>query len=386
VTEFASTFEEVDSSSLEAEFIEALEAGLSGWLPAEGDPLLWLAKVTSRIGATIFEQAATMEKGAFKRFGEAIVSVPPVQAAAASVGSTWTMIDGAGYLVPAGTQVSIAASGETQLGFVTVGDTVIAPEATKATIVLQAVIPGTEGNNLSEDPQLLDSLAFVEAISLEGAHTSGGVDEEEEDAYLNRLTEALQTLSDSLILPRDFEIDARSHPDIARAKCIRNYDADKEEGEVALCQSIYPITAEGEPPSEADREALLAAQQEKLLTDIQHHVGVPQYTEVDVESEIEVEEGFDPTTTIAAVQARLGEIFDPSKYGAPKQGDSGSGWENRPVVYYLKLVGEVEKVGGVGRVVTLKLCKGGGTPEAKDLTLVGVAPLTKPGSFTVTAS
>jgi hypothetical protein len=382
---FTTTNESADAASLRQEFIEAIQARIPSWEPGSGDLIEWMGEAGSRIGALIFDQASTTEAGMFKRFGEVIVSTPPVQAAPATVESTWTMVDAAGYTVPAGTQVSITASGDSQVGFLTVGDTVIAPEATKATILLQAIIAGAGGNELTEDPQLIDSLAFVDSISLEGSETAGGVDEEEEDVYLNRLVEANQMLSDSLILPQDFEIDARAVPGIARAKCIRNYDADKEEGEVALCQSVFPIEADGEPPSEPEREALLKRQQEKLLTDVEHHVGVPQYTEVDVTSTIVIQEGFDSATIIAAVEARLAEYLSPATWGQPTQGDSGSGWVNRTSVYRFELISEIDRVGGVDRVATLKLAKHGGALEAvEELVLEGVAPLTKPGTFSVT--
>jgi hypothetical protein len=385
---FVTTNDEVDASILEREANEAIEAGLEGWDPADGDPIAWAGKAFSRLTAAVFDQAAKMEKAAFKRFGEAIVSVPPVQAAPASVESIWELVDDkGGYQIEDGAFVSIEASGATSAGFKVVGTTIVPEGAAKVTILLQAVEPGEQNNGLSGTAQLSTSYAFVVepgGIVLEGV-TSGGVDEEEEDAYLSRLVEANQTLSDSLILPRDFEIDGRAEPGVARVKCIRNYDADKEEDGVALCQSVFPITAEGQPPSEPVREALLKRQQEKLLTDVQHHVGVPTYTEVDGETEIEVVQGFDPATTEAAVEARWAEIFDPANRGKPKQGDSGSGWINEPFVYYLKLVGELERVGGVGRVVSLKIAKHGDALGTANLELDGVAPLTEPGTFVVSA-
>jgi hypothetical protein len=388
MTVFTTTNEEVDASVLEAEFLEALKAGLGEWTPSEGDPLLWLAKAVAREGAAIFDQASTTEEGMFKRFGEAILSIPPVQAAPASVESTWTMVDNKGHEVPAGTQVLVEESGETKVGFITVGTTVIPPGATTATIVLQAIKPGEEGNGLTGDVSLSDSLAFVlepGGVVL-NEPTAGGVDEEDEETYLGRLVETIRLLSLSLVVPPDFEVDARAQPGIARCLCIPAYNAETKGKNAALHVTDVPIDEDGEPLSAPEKTALKERQQAKVPSGVTVHVIDPEYTPIDVEAKIEVETGFDPTSTASAAKERLAEIFDQAKWGLPTQGDSGSGWVNRSFVYYLKLVGEVEKVGGVGRVIELKLGKHGKSLGTADLELEGIAPLTKPGTFTVTTA
>lgn len=379
---FVAIENEATVGDFEVEIFELLEARFEGWEPAEGDLLTWLGKAWSRIGYRLVEQASEMTKAAFVRFGESVVSVPPVQAAPATVESVWTMVDAAGYTVPAGTQVSIEASGDEALGFITAEEVTIAPEATKGTILLQAIEPGTAANGLSANPTLIDSLAFVSGIELEGV-TSGGVEEEEEDAYLDRLVEELRTLSLSLIIAADFEVDARAVASIARCKCIEAYNA-KEAKEEALAVSVYPIDSAGESSSAPVKEALEARQKAKLLSGINYYVGTPAYSTVNGETEIEVETGFDPATVKAAVEAFWAEYFNPARWGVPSQGDSGSGWVNRTKVYRFKVIGEIERLAGVARVITFKHALGEaalGTEE--ELTLEGVAPLTKAGALTV---
>lgn len=380
---FQTTNESVDAAALEQEVNETIEAGLEGWKPAEGDPITWANKALSRIGASIFDQASTSEAGLFKRFGEAIVSVPPVQAAPATVESIWTMVDKAGYTIPAGTQVTIAAAGDEAVGFVTIADVVVAPGSTTATVLLQAVEAGEAANGLTANPELQDALAFVDGIVLVGL-TANGVDEEEEDAYLDRLVETLRLLSLSLIVGQDFEIDARAVAGIARAKCIEAYNAEAAAAE-ALHVSVYPIDEAGLALSAPVKTALKERQEGKVPSGVKVHVADPSYTQVDVTATIVVQAGFDPATVIAAVEARLSEYFSPAKWGIPTQGDSGSGWENRTSVYRFELISEIDRVGGVERVATLKLAKHGeGLTTAEELVLTGVAPLTKAGTFAIT--
>lgn len=382
--EFRAIEHEATAAAFEQETRELFEARFEGWDPVEGNPLEWLNKAWARIGATFVEQASLLSKAAFKGFGEAVVLVPPVQAAPATVSSVWTMVDAAGYDIPAGTQVAIAASGDQSIGFVTAEDISVAPESTKATILLRAVEAGEEGNGLSADPQLLDSLAFVQEIELEGT-TSGGVDEEGEDAYLDRLVETTQTLSLSLIIGRDFEIDARAVAGIARTKCIEAYNADEDEEEV-LAVSVYPIDEDGEASSAPVKEALEERQTDKLLSGINYYVGIPDYTTFKGNVKVEVAEGFDPAAVLAAVEAWWEEAFSPANWGRPTVGDSGSGWVNQTTAYRLKVIGEIERIGGVARVVTFEWAKGAGAlGVSEELSLEGAAPLTKPGAIEASA-
>lgn len=385
MAEFIAIEAEADATTLEQEVVEALQAQFEGWEPAEGNLETWLIKAFARIGASVFDQATLMSKAAFKRFGEAVVNVPPIQAAPATVESVWTMIDKAGYTIPAGTQVSIAAAGDVSIGFATVEEVTIAPESTTATILLQAIEPGEEGNSLTANPNLIDALSFVDSITLEGV-TSGGVDEEEEDAYLNRLVEELQLLSLSLIVGRDFEIDARAVAGIARAKCLEAYNAETGK-EAALCVSVYPVDENGAKLSAGVKEALQERQQAKVPSGVLVFVADPAYTKVKVKATITVLPGFDPATVVAAVQARLGEYLSPATWGVPAAGDasSSSGWDNKTTVYRFELVSEIDRVAGVDRVASLELAEEGKALGTADVALKGPVSLTEPGTLEVSA-
>lgn len=383
MAEFVAIESDVTAADLEQEVKEALEAAFEGLTFPEGDLLDWLIKIFSRLGQEVTEQASALSKAAFKRFGEAVVSVPPVQAAPASVTSVWTMIDASGYTIPAGTQVAIEASGDESIGFETTEEVTIPPESTKAEVPLQAIEPGEDGNGLTADPQLIDALSYVSSITLEGETTSGGVDEEEEDDYLDRLVETLRLLSLSLIVADDFEIDARAVSGIARCKAIEAYNAEAEEEE-ALAVSVFPIDENGEALSEAVKEELAERQQAKIPSGTVLYVADPTYTEIDVTATVTIQSGFDPATVLAAVQERLEAYLDPANWGTPSQGDeSGSGWDNRTTVYYFELVSEIDRVAGVDRVASLKVAKHEEALGEADVELPGKVPLTQPGTLSV---
>jgi uncharacterized phage protein gp47/JayE len=392
VSKFIEILIENSASAAEIESFERLETQFEEWSPSEAQLDLWLIKAFARISSIIRGQAAETSAAMFKKFGETIVNVPPILASPATVGSTWKMIDTAGYTITAGTKLNIASSGESVVAFEVVEDVTIAPgskETTAGQVILRAVIPGTGGNGLSADPVPSDSNAATsaaETITLAGV-TSGGVEEETEDAYLNRLTEELQLLSLSLIVPADFAKDARSVAGIARALALGGYNG--ETSGQPLYVTVFPTDASGAALSTPVKEALQVRQQAKVPSGVTVVVKDPKYTSIDVSAEVVSVTGYTPATVKAAVEARLAVYLSPASWGLPIFGDPSinpSGWENVKTVFINEVLAEIDRVPGVQRVVSAKIRKHSvGTLEAKDFALEGVVPLTELGTLTITA-
>jgi hypothetical protein len=392
-----STFVEVliENSAVEAEqeIYGRIEAQFEEWQPAESSLEVWLAKAFARISSIVRGQAAETSASAFRKFGETIVNVPPILASPATVGSTWKMVNTAGYTITAGTKVNIASSGESVVAFEVVEDVVIAPgsdETSAGQVILRAIEPGTGGNGLSADPtpngDANPATSATESITLSGV-SSGGVQEETEDAYLDRLTEELQLLSLSLIVPEDFAKDARSVAGIARAVCLGGYE--NETANKPLDVTVFATDSAGAALSTPIKEALQSRQQAKVPSGVEVFVHDPKYTEVDVTAEVVAKPGFEPAVVKASVEARLAEYFSPANWGVAGSGEGESGpgaWLNATHVYIDEVISELDRVAGVQRVVLAKIRKHAtGTIEAKDMTLEGVVPLTEVGTLSITA-
>lgn len=362
MSKFADLFPSVDPVTIKAEIVEQLEANVEGWEPHPGNLDMWLIEAKARLWLILLKQASTMGAAAFGNFGRTIANVPPILAAPATVTSTWTVIDEDGHTIEDGTEVKIPVPGGEPLGFVVVGDVTIAPGKTATAageVLLQAIEPGVAGNELSGEATPISTVAFVDTITLVGK-TSGGVDEEDEDTYLGRLTKKLQTLSLSLILPRDFEIDARDTASVARALCIPAYNAETE-AEEALAMTVVPADAAGASSSAPVKAALKASQGAKLISGVKYFVADPTHTKVDVFPSIIVSAGFDPSTVKAAVKTRMAAYLASANWGIPASGES-TGWENRTKVYFNEAIVEADRVQGVDRVTSLLI--GGGTGKA----------------------
>lgn len=384
--DFVEVFADADAETLETEVYEAIEAAFEGWLPADGLLEVWLTKAFARIAVGVFDLASIVSREAFKTFGETIVSVPPILAAPATATSTWKAIDVDGHTIPDGTLVKIAVNGDEALGFRTVGEVVIPAESDETEageVLLEAVEPGEAYNGLTAAPVLETGLTFVDSITLTGA-TSGGVDAEDEDAYLNRLTEELQTLTLSAVVPRDYEILARRIAGVGRATALDNYNGETEEDEQPLVVSVAVVDADGAALSEGVKDEVKELLEARSLSDIVTFVIDPTFTEVGAKVEVVVASGYDPEAVIAAVEERLAEYLAAKNWGLPTgtaDESSSAGWVNQTVVYVNEVLAEVDRVAGVSRVVSVKLKKGAGSLEAKDVELSGPAPLVKSGTM-----
>lgn len=386
---FVELFSETNPDTIEAEVYEQLEAQFEDWEPAAGGLETWLTKAYVRIAASVFDLASVVSREAFKTFGETIVKVPPILAAPATAQSTWKLIDDKGHTIEDGTLVRIEATGDESLSFRVVGDVEVPPESDETAageVLLEAVKPGEAYNGLAATPEPQSSVAFVDSIALTGA-TSGGVDAEDEDAYLTRLTEELQTLTLSAVLPRDYEILSRRAAGVARATALDNYDADSEETEQPLVISVAVVDADGGALSEGVKDDVKALLEERSLSNVVTFVIDPTFTKVKAKATIVVAASFDPATVVAAAEARLAAYLSPANWGIPfTGGPSTSTWQNQTTVYLNEVLAEVDRVQGVSRVVGVELAKGAGALGKSDVELAGPAPLTEPGTLEVVAA
>ena len=165
--------------------------------------------------------------GIFRWFGRNVINIQPIDAVPAMVPSTWTLSDNAGHTIKAGTAVSLQKSGDENLFFAVQTDVVVAPGATTTAggeVVLVAIVDGVNGNGISPGPAtLIESLAWVDGV-ITTMTTSGGVEPELDDAYLNRLSRDLQLLSPTPTLAEDFEVMAANVAGVGRAHAVDGYN------------------------------------------------------------------------------------------------------------------------------------------------------------------
>src|SRR5215471_2787465 len=119
------------------------------WVENDGNLDTWILQIVASEASGLYTLAQDVPDTIFKWYGSNIMSLPPQEATPAIVGSTWTMVDSAGYLIPAGTQVSIRDSVGVDHAFTT-GTDVTVPAGSTVTAAGAVTLTSVEaGANVS---------------------------------------------------------------------------------------------------------------------------------------------------------------------------------------------------------------------------------------------
>jgi Baseplate J-like protein len=319
-----------------------------GWEPAEGNLDTLLIEADAQETAVDRALLVEMSTEIFRYIG-GVFGIDPLDPTAATVASTWTMTDTAGHTIPAGTQVALEAPDGSTVGFrTTAGVTVAAGQSVTAVggVTLEAVEEGAHTSGLSTVSELIDQLAFVQSIALVGT-TTGGIDGETNEEYVNRLAERLRLQSTALILPRDFEIAARDHANVARAVAVDGYRADTQASGQERALSVAVADEAGEPLSSPDKALIDADFQANRETNFLAFVMDATYTTVDVVFAAKMLAGFVAADVEANAESAISTFLSPANWGLPSSGDGDVDWVNRTVLRYQELVTVLNNVEGI---------------------------------------
>lgn len=220
-----------DPEDLIQDALDYMRAVIPGWEPAEGNLDVWMLEAVASLASELRDVASAVPAAIFRYFGNTLVALPPIDAAAATTTTTWTMVDAAGYTIDEGTVIGFRTAGDELIPFITLNSATVAPGDTvtgTGEITVAAINPGSDASGLgsaSAAMELVDPLVFVDTIVME-ASTTGGVDGETDEEYLDRLTTELRLLTPRPILPDDFAVLARRISGVDRSVAVDGYDVD----------------------------------------------------------------------------------------------------------------------------------------------------------------
>jgi Baseplate J-like protein len=381
--------DENNEERLEQEAYDFLQSRWPDWEPADSNLEAWLVAACSRMVAEAEDLARDVPPAIFRYYGATVLGINPVEATHATVDSTWTLDSNpAGRTIEEGTLVGITGEGGESVTFEVAADVALAAGvmATGAGAVpLRAVEPGVDGTGLGgagQPVELIDALAWVAGITLTGA-TTGGTDEEDDDAYLSRLSARLTLLTPRPILPRDFELlaaDIASQNGVsARTLALDGYNpGDGTLNNERMVHIVMVDDTTGANVPGGIKTAVDAGLQEQREVNFIVTVGDPTRNTVGFTYAAVAHAGFDPATVEAAADAALAGFASPVYWGNPL-GIEERAWRNKTVVRYQDALTVLNNVEGLDYVSSLLIHLNGDGGQANDRNLIGAAPVVDPG-------
>jgi hypothetical protein len=243
---------------------------------------------------------------------------------------------------------------------------------TLANVPVTANENDTAANGLTgEVVTLVGVLTFVSDVALVGT-TSGAVDPETEQEYLDRGSQALELQAITLVTAHDYEIMAQTDPRVGRAVATVNM--------TTRTITVTASQADGTAIDAATKSALTALFASYRQTSWAVVLGDATKTTINVTFQIHVYPTFDAPTVIASCVEAVKAFLDPTTWGS-NFSDPSPTPDVEPRVRKNKLIDVIGSVTGVDYVIDLTITGSAGSVQTNgDWLMPGTVPVPTPGT------
>lgn len=346
-----------------------LQSRIPDWIPSSTNiEVMLLEALAIEVSETVFSINRVPEN--VLRALIALYGVVADPGAPPTVDLTFNAYDTDGYVIPAGTEVSILTSAGEYISFFTDEEATIASTTTSVTVGSTATSYTNIANGLpiGTEGELINPIEGVETVETATIVTGGDLPETI-DSWTERGVQRLARLSDTLVIAKHFTQAALENPLVFRANTVDNWNS-----------NASPPTTPGNDPGYVavvvygDGAALTTGQKAAINTDLSQRANAnlvinvidPTITTVNVTASVKVLAGYNQTTVLNAVKSAVEQYLNPATWAW-----SGSVRRNELIVV-------MDKVAGVDYVGTI-------TAPSSDVTLGNGNTLAKYGTVTITA-
>ena len=276
-----------------------------------------------------------------------------------------------GYTIPANTRLLLPQQqGFGSLVFETTNTLVIPEGYTKGIVPVEATMVTDTANGVPSGTrfEVLDNAYFINAV-VNTFEISGGRLAESDKEWFDRGVQRFGRLTDTLVVPRHFELAALERPEVARARALDNFNADLGTGVPGdhpghLTLALYGDSA---AMSAAEKLAVIDSFTERKYAALILHTVDPVITTVDVNMIVKPNKGYANARVVDAVTEAMRNWLNTDN------------WDWKGTVYTNEIIGLVSELPEVDYVTQLVL-------PATNVFLNGAAPLANLGTISVQLS
>lgn len=240
------TGEQELAEEAKAKLVALVEAaGITGFELSDGHMESIMIETEAPTAVVVAQIASVVPAAVFRQYGVQLIKLAFNEGASATATTKWTVVpEVAVRQIPAGT--TIEAGG---LGFEVTTETEVKASVSSVEVPVVAVEKGIEYNSVSGVAQQTNPINFVTEVQFIG-ETSGGVGEEEDSEYLNRLATALTLQAPRPITAENyaafvFDIPSSVLPSgvvVGRATAIDGYNGATNEPEGKVTSGSVKMT------------------------------------------------------------------------------------------------------------------------------------------------
>lgn len=379
--------DEVDPALVDLDAQELIDGALAligdrfpEWVPREGNTEVVLIEALAREAAemvyAIRQVAPDLRELLLQRFGLTRgPGSPPFATVRFAVAASTVA-----RTIPAGTALVLGDGDDDAdpVVLVTDNDLLLPAGATAGTVTATAPDATTAANGAAAGArlELVDSLGYVDTVTLDGALVDGTPPEDSAE-FLARGSAVLTRLSTTLVLPA--HIEAYLHElGVPIARVLDLYDPATPglpPGTKAGHVTAAVASAAGGRYTADQLDALAAQIRARMHAGLKIHVVGADTTTVNVSVTVVRRATETAADVAAAVEARIRDYLSPD------------GWQWARTVRLNEVIAAADTAAGVDTVLSAAVgAGGGGVATAADLVLPGVAPLVRAGTITVSVS
>lgn len=217
---------DTDAETIFQDFTDYVRVIFPDWEASEGQLDVIIARYFAMQTAFTADMASRVERAIFRYFGASLAGIPPLPGSAATATVSFVIDDPSEvpvtHTMEFGTLVGLTdQNGDLQM-FALLEDMVVPAGDLTSEVDVQAIEIGAVSNNITGTVELIEQTDWIGSASVVGA-SSGGSDPEEDDTYIQRLTENLALMAPRPILANDFAIFAQNVPGVWRAAVVDNF-------------------------------------------------------------------------------------------------------------------------------------------------------------------
>jgi hypothetical protein len=236
-----------DEQVLRAQVYEALRARVPGWEPHDGNLETWLTEDYTSIAAEIRALCQVVPNAIFTTYSEEVLGILPRLPTPALGHATFRAVDERGYTVAPGMELLLARTGDQLVAYEVVsGGMIEVGQREVADVDIRAIESGSAGNGLSGEAEPAEHLTWLESITVP-SHTWGGDDGQDEEGFLDSLSQLLRVIAIRPILPADYALLALREVGVGRAIAMDGFRPSDRSWENARTITLLLTDAYGDP-------------------------------------------------------------------------------------------------------------------------------------------